>query len=249
MVGNKSKNKQRTRGSLHLPSSSSSTDSCECKPFPLSLSKSNARVVLTRSYPYLKKPNRGSRTSFTPQDITNLATYLLSIPSRDRTKPSIFTQGVLRGKLPNHTDQSWSSHYKHNRESIDKRIEKLRREKDREYNNEQEKKKGISKGKGKATRDQEEQEEEEQEEEDGGSESGEQTSSSSSSEDTRKKKKKKRLSNFNLVASTGGGGGRKKKVKFDDQDWERLIKMCAVAKKKSWKSGDKYIELERKVSF
>ncbi|GJN88479.1 hypothetical protein Rhopal_001445-T1 [Rhodotorula paludigena] len=69
------------------------------------------------------------RAPFTQQDKDNLARFLAGYPSGSRARPSTHKELALRH--PNHTDQSWMNHYKKNKDSIEARIKRIKRERKR----------------------------------------------------------------------------------------------------------------------
>ncbi|GAA5996348.1 uncharacterized protein JCM10292_007550 [Rhodotorula paludigena] len=70
-----------------------------------------------------------ARAPFTQQDKDNLARFLAGVPEKSRTRPSTHKELALRH--PNHTDQSWMNHYKKNKDAIEARIERIKRERKR----------------------------------------------------------------------------------------------------------------------
>ncbi|GAA5941822.1 uncharacterized protein JCM15063_000786 [Sporobolomyces koalae] len=67
-----------------------------------------------------------ARTPYTIEDKDNLARILLDVAPASRQTPS--THKYVERKLGRHTYQSWMSHYKSNREDIERRVARLERQ-------------------------------------------------------------------------------------------------------------------------
>ncbi|GAA5900573.1 uncharacterized protein JCM6883_002886 [Sporobolomyces salmoneus] len=168
------------------------------------------------------------RTPYTQQDKDLLARFLSTYPSHQHSKPTTFREGVNSGRLPNHSEQSWHSHFKDHREDIERRIEKIKRERARE------KDKDKGKGKMKATNeeDTEESEDEPTVEKESKKRKNRPSTTSADDDDDESPKKKK---------------PKKKRVPFDDKkDWRRLMIALGEAEKKKWQKKDIYVHLAKK---
>lgn len=159
---------------------------------------------------------------YTQKDKDQLAEYLSTFPKDSRTKPTTFKEGVASGRLANHTWASWHTHYRDNREDIDRRITLVKRKRAREF---------IWQGRD-------------------ASNSGAVSASGgdkkvrddSKGKATDTKGKKKRTSSSTTSANSG-----RSRNSFTEKDWSRLIKTLYRRRKENWPSGEIYEHLAAKV--
>ncbi|GAA6020031.1 hypothetical protein JCM11491_004904 [Sporobolomyces phaffii] len=170
-----------------------------------------------------------SRQQFTQKDKDGLARFLLNVAEADRTTPATHKDAAL--KLPGHSWQSWHTHYRNNREDIDRRIEQLRRQRDRAW--EANKQKQKDKGKGKAK----EVEPGGDAGDDGEGEQGSPPRTASTSAATKKKKKRRSEPATDTESEPeklSTAPIKRTRVKFTQKNWSKLILALVKAQDHGW---------------